>query len=320
MQTSNRLIYCKGGTPIRNKQAGGLMGMLGGGGGGGPMGMLSGMAGGIGDMFGSMITGGSDPMAGAKEAGLDPAETMEIEGTGSKAEGGAQIANVATGVLSKIPGIGGIAASVAGPIIEGLFQRKANNQKEDKVRMLANANTDRTNDAAQGTALAELSSQKGGLLYRRPTNGIVSFVQGGPLFEKGGKAPELKWTHSFNLEFAEGTIEKKTRPVKIFKRGGKFDDPDKTNVIVAGSRHHERNELGDKGVPVIDNTGKKIFEVEKGELVLTKKVTDVLEKFLEDYKLLEEDEDRSHKVLSKLGSYFKKEIKDNLHNYEENVV
>ena len=89
---------------------------------------------------------------------------------------------------------------------------------------------------------------------------------------------------------------------------------------MTGSRHHERNSLGDKGVPVIDKDGEKIFEVEKGELILTKEATEKIEALFETYKKVEVDEDKAHDVLKKLGKYFTGELKENLYNYDTNAV
>jgi hypothetical protein len=339
MQTNGRLIIYEGKNP--SYQFGGLMSGLGGmaaegaagAAGAGAGGMMKGIMGGIkgggglgamagaaGDMLGGLLGGGpkQDPIAGGIEKGLDPAEMSEVKGAGKGA-------GVASGVLG---GLGDVAGMIPGPwgavasgVLNGVgsfLGGKQASKQAAKVDMLAKLNTNRKTDSAQMEALSQLG-QKGGVLYKRPGDQILSLVSGG-IYKDGGKAPELKWNHKFAIDFPESVMEKKKLPVKVFKRGGKFSDPDKTNIIVAGSRHHESNALGDKGIPVIDNTGEKVFEVEKGELILTKEVTNKIEDLLAKYKKVEVDEDKAHEVLKNLGSYFKEEISENLHNYEENVV
>ena len=340
MQTSNRLIYCKGGSGsfMKSRQFGGILsglgsmvgdGVAGGAEGAGMKGILKGigsggglgsLAGSAGSMVGNLIGGGpkNDPIAGGIEKGLDQAEMNEVSGAGSGA-------GVASGVLG---GLGDVAGMIPGPwgalasgVLKGagsIFGGKQATEQEKTMKMLASANDERDADSASMNALATMS-QKGGVLYKKPGNPILSLVSGG-IYKDGGKAPELKWDHNFKLDLPETTMEKKKSVVKVFKRGGKFDSPDKTNVIVAGARHHEDNALGDKGIPVIDNKGEKVFEVEKGELILTKDATNKIETFLSKYKKVEVDEDKAHDVLKELGAFFKEEIKENLHNYEANVV
>lgn len=56
-------------------------------------------------------------------------------------------------------------------------------------------------------------------------------------------------------------------------------------MIPKGKLHKENNNLGkkDKGIPVIDNSGNKEFEVEKEELILTLEVTEQVEKLAAIY-------------------------------------
>lgn len=255
-----------------------------------------------------------DRVAGAAEKGLDSTELNAVKNTGKGFGAAGDVLGAAGDVAGMIPGPWGMIAKGA---LKGLSYGAGllQGNKQDKViDQMATANAERQFDSSAMNARAMLS-KKGGLLYKKPAR-ITSY-------EEGGKSPEMKikptWDHSFDINFPEATMEKK-KSVKIFKRGGKFDHPDKTNVIVTGSRHHEQNALGDKGVPVIDKKGEKIFEVEKGELILTKDATEKIETLFETYKKVEVDENKAHDVLKKLGTYFTEEMKENLYNYDKNAV
>lgn len=64
----------------------------------------------------------------------------------------------------------------------------------------------------------------------------------------------------------------------LFKKGGKGMFRYKHGaVILGGSRHHEKNELGTKGNPIVDAKGVKVAETEREELLLNKEQTDKLE-------------------------------------------
>jgi hypothetical protein len=340
MQTNNRLIYCKGGSGsfVKARELGGILGSLAGVAQDGVAGAadgaglagawdgikggtsLGGVAGAAGGALGSLLAGGpkQDPIAGGVEKGLDSSEMNEISNAGKGVGVAAGITGGLGKVAEKIPGLPGVIASGALGVASKFLAGKQQQEQQAKMTMLADAKEDRDTDFNTMNSLAAMG-QKGGVLYKKPDR-VLSLVSGGGMFKVGGKAPELKWNHTFKLNLPESTMEKKKAPIKIFKRGGKFDNPDKTNVIVTGSRHHEDNGLGDKGVPVIDKTGEKVFEVEKGELILTKEATDTIESLLSKYKKVEVDEDKAHDVLKNLGSFFKDEIKENLHNYEENAV
>ena len=349
MQTSNRLLY-KGGKPIKKAQYGSVIpqgiekegiqqmgnnvlpslaeGMQGlkkvdipkmpG------KGLLKGIGGGMGSLAGAgveaamgAIFGNKDHLAGAAEKGLDEAGLAEIENTGSGLGTASKIAGTLGDLGGNLPGPWGFVASGAGQLLESGLGLMQGDKQEIAANKLLAAHADRKSDASKMEGLANMS-RKGGVLYKKP-NSILSLLSGG-VYKDGGKAPELKWNHKFTISLPESTMDKKKIPVRVFKRGGKFSDPDKTNVIISGARHHEKNSLGDNGVPVIDQSGEKVFEVEKGELILTKDVTNKIESFLSKYKKVEIDEDKAHEVLKSLGSYFKEEISENLHNYEENVV
>lgn len=104
-------------------------------------------------------------------------------------------------------------------------------------------------------------------------------------------------------------ISYKTRTFKI---GGKLDKTGEVNIIPSGTLHKENNNLGqkDKGLPIIDEAGKKIFEVEREELILRLKTTKEVEDLVDKYK-----KSNNGKHLVDLGKLLAKEIMTNTHDF-----
>lgn len=96
------------------------------------------------------------------------------------------------------------------------------------------------------------------------------------------------------------------------KLGGKLNSVGKVNIIPSGTLHKERNNLGnkDKGIPIIDEDGKKIFEVEREELILRLKTTKKVEDLVSKYQ-----NSNNVKHLVDLGKLLSKEIMTNTHDY-----
>ena len=96
-----------------------------------------------------------------------------------------------------------------------------------------------------------------------------------------------------------------------YKDGGKLDKVGEVNVIPSGTLHKEKNNLGekDKGLPIIDEKGNKMFEVEREELILRLSTTKEVEARVEAYK-------KTHNVrhLIELGKLLTKEIMTNTHD------
>ncbi len=87
------------------------------------------------------------------------------------------------------------------------------------------------------------------------------------------------------------------------------------NVVVKGKLHKENNNLGnkDKGIPVINAQGIKEYEVEAGEIIFRKELTDIVENFAKQYKNTSDDT-----LLEKLGKILTKELINNTQdNYGE---
>jgi hypothetical protein len=97
-----------------------------------------------------------------------------------------------------------------------------------------------------------------------------------------------------------------------FKSGGKLNSVGEVNIIPSGTLHRENNNLGqkDKGLPIIDDNGKKIFEIEREELILRLKTTKAVEEHVEGYKKSHND---TH--LIKLGKLLSEEITKNTHDF-----
>jgi len=89
------------------------------------------------------------------------------------------------------------------------------------------------------------------------------------------------------------------------------------NVIVSGKLHKENNNLGnkDKGIPVINNKGRKVFELEKEEWILNLDATRRAERLANDYINSNDDS-----ILENLGREMHKELttntRDNSNKFE----
>ncbi len=96
--------------------------------------------------------------------------------------------------------------------------------------------------------------------------------------------------------------------VLIRRTGGKLEEPGAVNVVVKGKLHKENNNLGnkDKGIPVVDSSGNKEYEVEEGEVIFRQDITNTIEKYANDYK-----ETGNDQLLPELGEIVAKELLDN---------
>jgi len=106
-----------------------------------------------------------------------------------------------------------------------------------------------------------------------------------------------------------------------FRRGGQLE-VEKQNVIIDGPTHDELNKTGvkgDKGLPVvkIDKDGKafKVAEIERNELVLNKKATEVLASLRKKLNSSNEDSDEYKKVKLEIADLLQTELKDNTYDY-----
>lgn len=126
----------------------------------------------------------------------------------------------------------------------------------------------------------------------------------------GGQMAIGKKGMKLDLSWARGLLSK-------FQKGGKLGTPGiESNVIVEGAYHAHKNHLDEvnpelsdmtpKGIPVAteDASGNKtqVAEIEVGELILTKDLTDKLEELYKD---------RSNEAAIQAGMLFANEIIDN---------
>jgi hypothetical protein len=106
-----------------------------------------------------------------------------------------------------------------------------------------------------------------------------------------------------------------------FRRGGQLDIV-KQNVIIDGPSHDDFNNTGvkgDKGLPVVKMSegGKafKVAEIESGELVLNKRVAEVLSDLRKKLKSAKEGSDEETYLKSQIADLLHKELKDNTYDY-----
>lgn len=183
----------------------------------------------------------------------------------------------------------------------GLFlgsRRKINDfiaeQERKRDTMTGISNTQKARKAGASTAAADLAQQN-----RNRYSGLT-----------GGRIAIGKKGVKLSLSWARGLLSK-------FQKGGKLGTPGiESNVIVEGAYHAHKNHLDEvnpelsdmtpKGIPVAteDASGNKtqVAEIEVGELILTKDLTDKLEELYKD---------GSDEAAIQAGMLFANEIIDN---------
>lgn len=118
--------------------------------------------------------------------------------------------------------------------------------------------------------------------------------------------------HSFRFKLKKSAgaaaLKKPASRVPVFKRGGSIKATE--NIIPNGVLHEEKNNLGDKGMPVIvcdKNMGscKKKYEIEKDEMIFTKLSTEKVEAFIKE------------KDFAALGGFLQEQILDNTHSFTD---
>lgn len=95
-----------------------------------------------------------------------------------------------------------------------------------------------------------------------------------------------------------------SKPVSKHREGGKL------NVIPNGALHSRKNNYGDKGVPVVVESGndyEKAAEIEREELILSKDISQVLEDAIGKY---QENPD-NEALLLEIGTMLKDELLNN---------
>lgn len=239
-------------------------------------------------MAGGVLSGAGDLLEGFKKKG--PVNTWGIETqtaggnkntvassalktAGKGASTGAAIGSLA-GPLGTV--IGGAVGAVGGAIV-GLFKGKK------QVKEQAKEIKDSTQMAYQG--------------YHQNANA----QQYAALGKAGAKLTIMK-------RINESKTDRISAKGRKFKSGGKFSAVGETNIIPSGTLHKEKNNLGnkDKGLPVVDKDGKKIFEIEREELILRLQTTQNVEALVDKYKKSHND-----RHLVDLGKLLSHEIMSN---------
>jgi hypothetical protein len=241
---------------------------------------------------GGAVALAGDTLAGLKKQGPLNTWGIETQTTGGKRN---DMASSALSSAGKWAGMGATVGSALGPVgtaigagvgllggaIAGLFKGKK------KIKTEAKDYKDSTQAAYEG--------------YNQKANA----QQYAALAKCGAK---LSIMHKLG-KTKKDAISRKDRK---FKPGGKLDKLGEVNVIPSGTLHKENNNLGqkDKGIPIIDGAGKKVFEVEREELILRLKTTKNVEDLVSRYTKSHND-----KHLIDLGKLLSKEILTNTHDH-----
>lgn len=101
----------------------------------------------------------------------------------------------------------------------------------------------------------------------------------------------------------------------VFQAGGT------ANIIPKGNLHKENNDIAgpDKGIPVVDAGGQKLYEIEKEEIILNLELTKTLEELVDTHSKTKDDQ-----ILVDLGKILTAELlsntQDNTEKFVENAV
>ena len=132
--------------------------------------------------------------------------------------------------------------------------------------------------------------------------------------EKARKEALKKQDLMNNQNYLKNNTFYKAKNGLKFQEGGKLNSFDtNSNIILKGVLHKEKNEIGDKGIPVIDcNTGtcEKVAEIEKEELVFTKDVTKQLDSYVMKYNR-SKDKETKKQIALQLGTFVKQQLDKN---------
>jgi len=224
------------------------------------------MSGGIGDIDSSLLE-----TYGKKN---DVGKAMLAAG-----KAGAAGAALATGVLATtgagaaVTAAATAAAFAGGALFGGLRQKKLNKKADEAAELIEELERKNMYGRRNFAKNASVSA----------ANSALSMAKNGLTLQK---------FHSLIEDY---------KPEK-FKAGGKM------NIIPKGKLHKENNNLGnkDKGIPVVDKNGKKVYELEKEEFVLNAEASDKLNKLYAEYQLNPDD-----KLLLAIGSLMKEEMLGN---------
>lgn len=230
------------------------------------------------------------------------------------------IGTIANGVASL--GIGAIDTFSKAPTSDQFgLQLPENSGNTEAKAALAGAGKGVAMGAAVGSVVPVIGTAVGAI-----AGGLIGGVGG---FFKGKKDSEVakdaysknnsaaygkfygnQYANQFQAMMAKDGMKLKTaRVMKDVKPSDKLT-PRTTdiNIIASGKLHKENNNLGnkDKGIPVVNKKGKKIFELEKEELILNLNATKHAENLVNNY-----NKHNNGDTLEELGRFVHNELMTN---------
>ena len=196
--------------------------------------------------------------------------------------------------------VGAILGGIGG-VISGLFKNRRA-KKDAEAALKAKGNDDYTNTSK--LALNDMMS-------RSKNNKTVTSANATEKVDYT-KSGFVLSTHFGGILSIHASVSIKTlareRKIEFFRSGGQLAET--LNIIPKGVLHEEENELGDKGMPIVQcNAEKSVcekkFEIEKDELILTLKNTKEAEALASGGKMEE------------LGNFLTDQLLDNTHSFTE---
>lgn len=206
----------------------------------------------------------------------------------SAVHGMAKGAGIGASIGSVVPVIGTAAGAIVGGVV-GAITGLLGGKKKAKQAQTASQELLAKNIKTQGRTLDMQASQ-----------GLMSVYGQDNQLVTGKNGIKLNIGH-----FHIPKVENKTLRMRT---GGKLEELGTVNVVLKGTMHRENNNLGnkDKGIPVVDAEGNKEYEVEEGEIIFRKEVTDEMERVAAEYK-----ETNNTELLENLGKYIAYELLNN---------
>ena len=191
--------------------------------------------------------------------------------------------------------IGGVGGLITGTF-KGFKNKKLMARKQEETDTLMTANLRGTGRANDQAALQSIQSNS---VFDNNAFGDDPY---------GENKLNPVATGKKGIKLGTISIPKEKAKSLVLRSGGKLEEPGEINVVVKGKLHRENNNLGnkDKGIPVIDSKGVKEYEVESGEVIFRRDVTDIIEKYTDAYKKTNNDD-----LLIPLGEAVAVELLDN---------
>jgi len=206
-----------------------------------------------------------------------------------------QFGNTTAGQLTGIilPGVGGHQAAKNQ---EAIANRRATHEKELDAKnkeFEKNQKELRKNQELYNRTM--LNSQHGIMVAKR--GGLLNYQYEVFLLDNS-KTIDRYERKPFKMAYTE------TKPkVKMFRNG---------NIIPTGAYHHTSNNLGDMGLPVVDDNGVKIFEIETKELILGPNPSEKMTNLVKEYNVTGDDS-----LLKEIANIAKEELIKNTHSYND---